>query len=360
MGNTTCLIYQRFRAESIMSGKSIRYELISIVLIFILGGTVQFLLFAQVDWDNWVRMVKLFSINGMVWVCLWKGSEYSVAYLDGKIDWLEAPLKRFFVSLLFMVMVVVVGFYGVYILFLSTVFGFTLQSAIDSFKASDLISPLVITFAINSFMHGRGFLLSWREDAIKYQKLKTEQINTQFSSLKNQVNPHFLFNSLNALSSLVYDDQDKAVEFIRKLSQVYRYLLDTKDKEVSTLSEEMDFLQSYIYLQKIRFDEALLIEVDIPKDSIDDFVLPISIQMLMENAIKHNIISESKNLKIDLFVKEGYLFVKNNLQEKYHKDSTGIGLENIKARYALITDKPVLIEKTEDYFSVGVPILKSY
>ena len=102
-------------------------------------------------------------------------------------------------------------------------------------------------------MHGRGFLIAWRQAAIDNEKLKTEQVAIQYNSLKNQVNPHFLFNSFNALSSLVYEDQDKAVEFIRKLSQVYRYVLDRKDEEVVPVEEELSFASNFIFLQKIRF-----------------------------------------------------------------------------------------------------------
>ncbi|MCR9250245.1 MAG: histidine kinase [bacterium] len=339
--------------------KRVRYEIISIILIFLVGGFIQTYLFCDNCSRDWDLFMKNALVAGFVWTSLWKGSEISFDVLDRWIDWLEAPLKRLFVSLASMVLVVIVGFWGSYLLVLSGIYGTPLDQALEYISAKETIPPIIITFAINSFMHGRGFLLSWRADAVKYEKLKTEQIATQFNSLRNQVNPHFLFNSLNALSSLVYDDQDKAVEFIRKLSQVYRYVLDTKDKEVVTLEEEMDFLNSYIYLQKIRFDESLVININLESNVMHHFVVPISLQMLLENAIKHNIISESKKLTIDIFHDEEYLYVSNNLQEKIHKDSTGIGLENIKSRYEYFSTKEVIVEKTDKVFKVGIPIVKS-
>ncbi len=353
------LIYQRFRDVSMKISKRVWYEILSIILIFVFGGFIQTWAFCTGCLDEWDRFIRNSTLAGFVWVSLWKGSELSFDILDKWIDWLEAPLKRLLVSLASMVLIVVVGFWGSYFLVLAGIFGMEIEKVMQYVSARETIPPIIITFAINSFMHGRGFLLAWREDAVKYEKLKTEQIATQFNSLRNQVNPHFLFNSLNALSSLVYDDQDKAVEFIRKLSQVYRYVLDTKDKEVVTLEEEMDFLNSYIYLQKIRFDESLQININLQDKVMQHFVVPISLQMLLENAIKHNIISESKKLTIDIFHDEEYLYVSNNLQEKIHKDSTGIGLENIKSRYEYFSTKEVIVEKTDKVFKVGIPIVKS-
>ncbi len=339
--------------------KRVRYELISSILIFLGGAILQTVLFCDSCWDDRIILIKSSSISGFVWVALWKGSELSFDILDKWADWRDVPLKRLFLSLASMVLIVIVGFWGSYFLVLSGFFGQPISKVITYISARDTIPPIIITFAINSFMHGRGFLLAWREDALKYEKLKSEQLATQFNSLRNQVNPHFLFNSLNALSSLVYDNQDKAVDFIRKLSQVYRYVLDTRDKELVTLEEELGFLNSYIYLQQIRFDENLIIDIKLD-DSINHlFVVPISLQMLFENAIKHNQISASKPLTIELFIADDYLYVINNLQEKMHKDSTGIGLANIMSRYSYFTKREVIVEKTDHQFKVGVPLIKS-
>ena len=332
---------------------------IGLILLFGIIGGFQGIAFCNSCFEDLRTFALNYASSGSFWMVLTGGSILSVALADKSMDWLENPLKRFLIGLSYMVVITIVGFLIVFLFFRVVVYGYTLKAALSILDVGVFTGPLFITFGVNAFMHGRSFLLAWRQDAINYQKLKTEQIATQYDSLKNQVNPHFLFNSLNALTSLVHDDQDKAVEFIRKLSQVYRYVLDTKDKEVVTIGEEMTFLMSYLYLQKIRFDDNLRYHIDIPPESEKNFIVPISLQMLLENAIKHNIVSQSKPLHVEIVATDDYLIVRNNLQEKMHKDSTGIGLSNIKDRYSYMTRQEVIINKTETHFEVKLPLIKS-
>jgi LytS/YehU family sensor histidine kinase len=175
--------------------------------------------------------------------------------------------------------------------------------------------------------------------------------------LKNQVNPHFLFNSFNALSNLVYEDPDKAVKFIKQLSEVYRYVLDTRDREVVSLEEELRFLQSYIYLQKIRFAEKLTIDIQL--ENVNSQIAPLALQILVENAIKHNIVSEDDPLQVKIYPDNGFIAVENNLQKKSMgvEPSAGVGLENICRRYEFLSDKKVEILEDTDRFLVKLPIL---
>ena len=284
----------------------------------------------------------------------WKGSELLVELWDKRIPWIEAPLKRFVASFISIAIFVFLAVWVLDLFFDTLFFGKTLSKALEGSNA-DYGTSLLITLGINIFMHGRGFLLSWRQTSIDVEKLKTERIASQYNSLKNQVNPHFLFNSLNALSSLVYDNQDKAVEFIRKLSQVYRYVLDSMDDEVVSLEREIDFVENFIFLQKIRFGENLRVKISEHRPSL--FVPPLAIQLLVENAIKHNVVSQKDPLTIEIAIHDNFCIVRNNLKEKKVKDSTGIGLENIKSRYQYLTNDEVKIIKTEDCFEVRVPLL---
>jgi LytS/YehU family sensor histidine kinase len=172
------------------------------------------------------------------------------------------------------------------------------------------------------------------------------------------VSPHFLFNSLNALTNLVYEDQEKAVKFIKQLSEVYRYVLDTRDKEVVSLTEELKFLESYLFLQRIRFGNKLRVTIDL---SGDPMLAPLALQMLIENAIKHNIISEADPLNIRIFSEDGYLTVENNLQKKsvLGERSSGVGLDNIRKRYEFLTDREVKVLETPVSFVVKLPLLNS-
>jgi LytS/YehU family sensor histidine kinase len=217
----------------------------------------------------------------------------------------------------------------------------------------------MITFVVAGIIivNSLRFFKSWKQAAVNEEKLKREKLAIEYESLKYQINPHFLFNSLTALSSLVYTDQQKAVIFIREFSNVFRYVLECKEKEVVDIATEKKLLESVSYLNRIRYDDSLQIIINL-SDSTDQYVIPMALQMLLENAIKHNAISENKPLKVEIMEEEGYIVVKNNLQPKKNEIvSTKIGLENIKSRYKYLSDKDVLVEISKAEFVVKIPIL---
>lgn len=220
-----------------------------------------------------------------------------------------------------------------------------------------LFTAVAIALFITFFFTSRSFLLNWRQSEIDAERLKKESISAQYESLKNQVNPHFLFNSFNVLSHLVYDDQDKAVKFIKQLSQVYRYVLDTREKELVSLDDELSFLDSYVFLQQIRFERKL--DIQITLSGVVSFVAPLALQMLIENAIKHNVVSADDPLHIRIYSEEGFICVENNLQKKRSSSepSAGVGLENICKRYEFLTERKAVITKTEGLFIVKLPMI---
>ncbi|MEM6806876.1 MAG: histidine kinase [Bacteroidota bacterium] len=186
-----------------------------------------------------------------------------------------------------------------------------------------------------------------------------ENMRSQFEALRNQVNPHFLFNSLNALSSLVHEDADLAESFILKLTKIYRYVLDLKDQSLISLEEELLFIDNYLFLQQIRFGNNLRLYRQIAKDALKKKVPPLSLQLLIENAIKHNEISSENPLTIELKL-DGteVLLVSNNLQKRLRKaESTGLGLENLRKRYQMLSDKsPEFMELGNQYLA-RIPLL---
>jgi LytS/YehU family sensor histidine kinase len=218
-------------------------------------------------------------------------------------------------------------------------------------------------FRVNLFLNCLNaivyFMNKLKKAELDAEQLKKISIESQFEALRNQINPHFLFNSFNVLSSLVYKDADTSSKFISQLSNVYRYLLYNQDKKIIAVKEEMEFIQSYLFLLKIRFEENIVVANKIDCVSEDNFVAPAVLQMLIENAIKHNVVSKKNPLSITLFCVNGFIVVQNNLQEKQVKEpSTYIGLRNIQARYRLLTDKEVQIEKSATHFTVRIPILE--
>ena len=196
------------------------------------------------------------------------------------------------------------------------------------------------------------------EKEIIQQSTKAEKATANFETLKNQLDPHFLFNSLNVLTGLIEENPDKAIDFTTSLSKIYRYLLEQKDKEVVPLSEEINFAKTYIKLLKLRFENSIDFELDVYQFPENEFIIPLALQILLENTIKHNIVSESKPLKIRMYKEGQHLIVENSLQLKTSvKDSTGVGLNNIKNRYQLISNQRIDIQQTEENFSVKLPIL---
>ena len=194
--------------------------------------------------------------------------------------------------------------------------------------------------------------------ALEKEQLKNENVKAQLDILKNQVNPHFLFNSLNTLSSLVDSSPEKAGEFIDELSSVYRYVLEVREEQLVTLQEELDFIHSFLVLQKIRFGEALKINIEANDQEALQKLLPsLSLQLLVENAIKHNIASRSKPLQIKIFPEYGSLNVWNNLQPKLDVISTGIGLQNLKARYQFYAEVEPEFIKNSDYYLARLPLI---
>jgi PAS domain S-box-containing protein len=192
--------------------------------------------------------------------------------------------------------------------------------------------------------------------------LQKENLQSQYDVLKQQVNPHFLFNSLNVLTSLIKIEPDLAERFSEQLSKVYRYVLENRDNELIDLHTELTFLNAYIFLINIRFMDKLIVRMDISEDKQFDKIIPLAMQLLIENAIKHNVMSKSRPLVIDIFVDENnYLNVINCLQERPSQVvSTGLGLRNIINRYQLLNLKLPVFEKTENQFIARIPLVKNY
>jgi LytS/YehU family sensor histidine kinase len=222
---------------------------------------------------------------------------------------------------------------------------------------------LIYTNLVNLFFHLLNaiffFFQEYRRQWSEAEELRRNSAQAQVQLVKNQINPHFLFNNLNVLSGMVIKDHPDANHFIEEFSKVYRYILKNQEKELVELKSELDFIQPYIFLLNKRFDEGLVVEIDIPDQYRGYYVIPVALQMLIENAIKHNIVSRSKPLHIKIKANGNQtLSIKNNLQlRKESEISTRIGLQNISKRYELISGKKVIIHQTDNSFEVTLPLL---
>ena len=218
-----------------------------------------------------------------------------------------------------------------------------------------------IALLISAILHAKGFMEAWKSSTkqeVVQQKLIAKSANAQFESLKNQLDPHFLFNSLNVLSALIDENPHQAQRFTASMSKIYRYVLEQKDKELVTVEEEIEFAKTYCNLLKTRFEDSVNFGFNVNENVLKSFVVPLSLQLLLENCIKHNFATSSKPLVIKIYSEGNYLFIENNLQQREQmKESAGIGLSNIVQRYSLLSKQNVFIEKSSEFFRVKIPIL---
>ncbi len=218
----------------------------------------------------------------------------------------------------------------------------------------------VVNIMMMAVLEGWIYYVDSKRATQMAEVLKEELSQIRFEVLKSQINPHFMFNSLNVLSGLINKDTVKAQQFIDEFSQVYRYVLETIEQPVTSLGKELDFMQSYLFLQQIRYGENLTFTVNIPAGLLERVMPPLSLQVVLENAIKHNIVNEAKPLKIEIFVVGNFLIVKNNLQPKISAPvSTGLGLKNLVKRYALITSEEPEFSIETGYYFARLPLLNT-
>jgi two-component system, LytTR family, sensor kinase len=218
-------------------------------------------------------------------------------------------------------------------------------------------------FRVNLFLNCLNaiwyFVDRYRAAEVRAEQFKKDSIEAQFEALRNQINPHFLFNCFNALSNLVYKDADTSARFIAQLANVYRYLLYSRERKIVPLQTELEFIDSYLYLLKIRFGDNISVVKNITTDVVNFHIAPATLQMLIENAIKHNVVSGKAPLRIHITALNGSITISNNLQEKQIKEpSAFVGLKNIEKRYEFLSHKPVEIMKTDGEFVVKVPLVQ--
>lgn len=326
----------------------------------------------KAPWDRYLMMVglslvvSLFRLKEPFWqvwgisflytFMYWEGNYQVVTYMRKKYPKLRQTTRRILtqvgLSLLYTL--------GINILLVLLLHITSLVPYNREFHLSTLYMGLAITAIISSLYETVFFFQLWKEALLESERLKKTEARLQFESLKNQVNPHFLFNSLNTLSALIHVDPDKAEQFVQEFSRIYRYVLQVKDKTFVPLEEEISFVQSYVFLQKIRFDNQLIVTNNINGVAGKYFIPPLILQNLVENCIKHNVISEKQPLYVELSLQDAILTVKNVLQERESRsDSTKTGLYNIKHRLKLLSEQEARFYKKDGYFYAEVPLLES-
>ena len=269
------------------------------------------------------------------------------------------PLRTYTILLIIVFLYISIDVVVINTLWYRYIFGYKFVEIYNS-SGMILISVITIFIGLTIFfvILSKSFMSRLMEAEKEVQKVKHEADRSKFEILKSQINPHFLFNSLNSLSSLIHIDVDKADEFTNKLSGIYRYVLDHQDDEMVTLKEEIEFVEKYVSLQSIRFDDNFSIEIENISNYQNTLIIPLSLQLILENVFKHNIISDKKIINISIRVSDNYIVIKNNKNLKNDSGvSHNIGLDNITNRYQLICDKKCIFENTDIDFIVKLPII---
>jgi two-component system LytT family sensor kinase len=286
-------------------------------------------------------------------VIFWEGNLFILDKMKQRYPDPEFTVNRIVLLIFFVTLFsCVVGFGG---FFAISQFLFNDVQTLDN-SIGRISSTLMLTYFITALYEGAHYFQRYKASLIENERIIKEKIITQFELLKQQTSPHFLFNSLNTLISIIPDDTDLAVTYTQHLSNVYRYVLQHKDQNWVSLETELKFVKSFFFLNKIRFGDHLSLNVDINEDKQQSLVAPLSLQILIENALKHNVISSEKPLTISILEHNGKLIVKNNLQLKSNSQGTKMGLQNIINRYKHLSGKTVQILDYPGFFTVSIPL----
>jgi two-component system, LytTR family, sensor kinase len=303
-----------------------------------------------------VWYVKL--IVGIIYTAIyWNGSVLLFMYFRKKFPLVKQTAKRLVIT--FFTIIALISIVDPFLCSL-----LHMKSLSEAFEPGAYLMGmtfnLITVVIITSFYENAFVFDQWKNTVKVNEALKNQQIRTQFEVLQNQMSPHFLFNSLNTLTTLIAEDSKVAIDFTEKLSEVYRYILQNKEKELVTLGEELSFVKSYVFLLQMRYPENLSVKFGIENKYMSQSIPPLTLQILVENSIKHNIISKSHPLQIDIYVESGKsIVVKNNLQQKkVIQKSTKTGLDNIRKRYAYFGKHNIDVITTAQNFMVAAPLIK--
>ncbi len=283
---------------------------------------------------------------------LWIGCMLIVLFLWNKFPWEQTPEKHLILEIFLILLYTNAFSYGLY----KIESHFKIVEETNELFMSIVVTNL-ITFLITAIHEAAEFYKQWKYNFSKSVRLEKDNIEAKYETLKSQINPHFLFNSLNSLTTIV-EENENAVAYIQNLSEFLRYMLKSRDRQLVLVREEIAILRKYVDLQHSRFQDNLRIEIDVDEKYFHYSTPPLVMQMLVENGIKHNIISKEKPLTITVKAEKDWLVVENNLQKKSESYSTGQGLRNISERYGFFTTQQVKIHETNSTFRVSIPLLE--
>lgn len=264
--------------------------------------------------------------------------------------------KRLSIMPFFIIPYVIICFF--YLEYLQSFFKWEYTEFPEPTIPVQLVTGAIVLYANLGFYECILLVVELKNAKIREERMISENVTTQLMNLKNQISPHFLFNSLNTLVHLIDTDKEKSKEFVHRLAAIYQNTLEISELDLVALKDELEYIKAYTALLGERFGDSVLFEFEINQSFTDKKIVPLSLQMAIENAIKHNVITQKQPLKVNIKAEKDYLVIKNNLQKKInHHKNYGLGLSNIVKRYSFLTTKKVIIQNTEADFILKVPLL---
>ncbi len=327
-----------------------------LILFGIIGAALALLVAYFIYLQLEIVIYQMAGWVALVLALFFVGNTLITRALNRLLPWKSYHTYRFLIQLLLTIIysltIVNTSFYALRILLTQS------PPDYDQFEQINVFGLVVLIPAVSIYF-GIHFLRAWKKSELVSERLQKDQVKSQLDALKNHLDPHFLFNNLNILSALIDKDAESSKRFVEKFAEVYRFLLKNKATELVDLANELQFLDSYMYLIQCRFGKLVQLNNTLDCNMDACFVAPFTLQMLFENGIKHNAISAQVPLVFDLYNEKGYMIVKNNINHRFGEvKSHKSGLTNIKSRYAYFTDKPVLVENDGQHFVVKIPLIE--
>ncbi len=302
--------------------------------------------------------LEKYGVSFIITAFFWNGAFLLFMFYRRKFPLIRQTPKRLTLTVLTLLVFLLSGDFVFCLLLNGKSLSLAWTNPVEFFEYTPI--TLTITLVVGSFYENAYFFEQWRHTIQVNEALKNQQLRAQFEVLQNQMSPHFLFNSLNALTTLIGEDPAMAAKFTENMSDVYRYILQNKEKELVSLKEELEFVNSYAFLQKMRYPETLHIEINVCEHHEHFHIPPLSLQILFENSVKHNVVSRQYPLHVQIYTTDDdTIVVQNNLQKKkVLAKSTRTGLNNIIQRYEYLTNRMVTIDDSDGYYSVSLPLLQ--
>lgn len=324
------------------------------VIIFLVVNIIQYV---NGNWDV-DDLWKGFAVSQLFSIALYSTNTIVIRFVIKRYKSKLFQFRNIIISLTLGALVTIITIFLLNLFLSVGIYNGTFDAFIQNQNINQYWSSFLIAMLIISVFYAFYYWKHKQDNRVKESKIIAGTASAKFDALKNQLDPHFLFNSLNVLTSLIDENPNQAQKFTTSLSKVYRYVLEQKNKELVSVDEELAFAKTYMNLIKMRFEDSIIFEMPEHSSNPDAKVVPLSLQLLLENAVKHNMVTPSRKLHIRIYEEQGSLVVSNTKQLKQVvKKSSGVGLQNIKQRYHLLTDRKVTIDEGDTSFSVAIPML---